>query len=73
MFNIDFNFIVFMLVIEKVYLDFCYLMMGFYFCYVDVNVKQILVIIYEWFFCYIFIVVGEIGIDLYWDKIFKVE
>lgn len=48
-------------------------MMGLHPCYVDANVKQTLATIYEWFSRHTFIAVGEIGIDLYWDKAFKAE
>jgi TatD DNase family protein len=40
---------------------------------VDENVKQTLDTIHSWFEKRSFIAVGEIGIDLYWDKTFRKE
>ncbi|HIH0947632.1 TPA: TatD family hydrolase [Vibrio cholerae] len=71
--NIDLNSIAPMLATEKAYPDLCHSMMGLHPCYVDANVKQTLATIYEWFSRHTFIAVGEIGIDLYWDKTFKAE
>ncbi|EEY98066.1 deoxyribonuclease TatD [Vibrio sp. RC586] len=71
--NIDLNSIEPMLATEKAYPDFCHSMMGLHPCYVDANVKQTLTTIYDWFSRHSFIAVGEIGIDLYWDKTFKAE
>ena len=48
-------------------------MMGLHPCYVDNNVEQTLEVIHSWFAKHNFIAVGEIGIDLYWDKTYKAE
>ncbi|MCO4789960.1 hydrolase TatD, partial [Vibrio cholerae] len=71
--NIDLNSIAPMLATEEAYPDLCHSMMGLHPCYVDANVKQTLATIYAWFSRHTFIAVGEIGIDLYWDKTFKAE
>lgn len=71
--NIDLNSIEPMLATEKAYPDLCHSMMGLHPCYVDANVKQTLATVYSWFSRHSFVAVGEIGIDLYWDKTFKAE
>ncbi|MGD8122126.1 TatD family hydrolase [Vibrio sp. TRT 2004] len=71
--NIDLDSIEPMLATEAQYPQICRSMMGLHPCYVDGNVKQTLDIIYSWFEKHRFIAVGEIGIDLYWDKTFRVE
>lgn len=68
--NIDSEFIFGMMELEKEYLGFCFLMMGLYFCFVKVDYEQEFVIVKEWLEKCFFVVVGEIGIDLYWDKMF---
>lgn len=71
--NIDLDSIEPMLETEAKYPKICRSMMGLHPCYVDGNVKQTLDIIHAWFEKHRFIAVGEIGIDLYWDKTFKAE
>lgn len=71
--NIDLESIEPMLRTEASYPDVCHSMMGLHPCYVDGNVKQTLETIYAWFAKHPFIAVGEIGIDLYWDKTFHQE
>lgn len=71
--NIDLDSIEPMLQTEAQYPDVCRSMMGLHPCYVDANVKQTLETIHAWFDKHDFIAVGEIGIDLYWDKTFKAE
>ncbi len=71
--NIDLNSIDPMLATEARYPEVCRSMMGLHPCYVDANVKHSLDTIYAWFEKHPFIAVGEIGIDLYWDKTFKSE
>jgi TatD DNase family protein len=60
-----------MLMTQAAYPEICHSMMGLHPCYVDENVNNTLDIIYSWFSKHRFIAVGEIGIDLYWDKTFK--
>lgn len=71
--NIDLDSIEPMLATEAAYPQVCRSMMGLHPCYVDANVEQTLATIYSWFSKHSFIAVGEIGIDLYWDKTYKAE
>ncbi|MGF1710832.1 TatD family hydrolase [Vibrio kagoshimensis] len=71
--NIDLDSIEPMLNTEKQFPDVCRSMMGLHPCYVDANIEQTLATIRGWFEKHNFIAVGEIGIDLYWDKTFKAE
>lgn len=71
--NIDLESIEPMLKTEAAYPEICRSMMGLHPCYVDGNVEQTLEIIRGWFEKHNFIAVGEIGIDLYWDKTFRAE
>ncbi|WP_394146260.1 TatD family hydrolase [Vibrio atypicus] len=71
--NIDLDSIQPMLKTQAAYPQVCHSMMGLHPCYVDSNVKQTLDIIHSWFDKHNFVAVGEIGIDLYWDKTYKAE
>ncbi|GAB7218951.1 TatD family hydrolase [Vibrio comitans] len=71
--NIDLDSIEPMLSTEAKYPDVCRSMMGLHPCYVDQDIKQTLHKIEDWFDKHNFIAVGEIGIDLYWDKTFRAE
>ncbi|WP_162045298.1 TatD family hydrolase [Vibrio taketomensis] len=71
--NIDLESIEPMLATEAAYPTICRSMMGLHPCYVDSNVDQTLATIYSWFSKHNFIAVGEIGIDLYWDKTYRTE
>ncbi|ERB63607.1 TatD family hydrolase [Vibrio coralliilyticus OCN008] len=71
--NIDLDSIEPMLETEAAYPQVCRSMMGLHPCYVDGNVEQTLQVIRHWFEKHNFIAVGEIGIDLYWDKTYKAE
>ncbi|GAB2653672.1 TatD family hydrolase [Vibrio panuliri] len=71
--NIDLESIEPMLATEAAYPDICRSMMGLHPCYVDGNVEQTLATIHHWFSQHSFIAVGEIGIDLYWDKTYRAE
>ncbi|QTG89634.1 TatD family hydrolase [Vibrio furnissii] len=71
--NIDLESIEPMLATEAAYPTVCRAMMGLHPCYVDGNVTQTLNTIHSWFAQHDFIAVGEIGIDLYWDKTFRAE
>ncbi|HCH0949094.1 TPA: TatD family hydrolase [Vibrio parahaemolyticus] len=71
--NIDLDSIEPMLQTEAAYPEVCHSMMGLHPCYVDSNVDQTLEIIRGWFEKHNFIAVGEIGIDLYWDKTHQAE
>ncbi len=69
--NIDLESIEPMLKTEAEYPEICRSMMGLHPCYVDANVEQTLATIYSHFAKHDFIAVGEIGIDLYWDKTYR--
>ncbi|MDE1235519.1 TatD family hydrolase [Vibrio aestuarianus] len=71
--NINLDSIQPMLATEAAYPNICHSMMGLHPCYVDENVEQTLTVIESWFDKHPFIAVGEIGIDLYWDKTFKAQ
>ncbi|WP_217540532.1 TatD family hydrolase [Vibrio metschnikovii] len=71
--NIDLDSIAPMLATEAAYPDLCRSMMGLHPCYVNADVKQTLEQIEYWFTQREFIAVGEIGIDLYWDKTYQAE
>ncbi|GMQ45133.1 TatD family hydrolase [Vibrio sp. 10N] len=71
--NIDLDSIEPMLATEAAYPQVCRSMMGLHPCYVDADVDQTLSTIHSWFDKHNFIAVGEIGIDLYWDKTYRKE
>ena len=71
--NIDSNSIAGMLKLEKSYDNYCISMMGLHPCYVKNNYKEELQIMKSWFEKRKFCAVGEIGIDLYWDKTYLNE
>ncbi|MEZ8285532.1 hydrolase TatD [Vibrio splendidus] len=71
--NIDLESIEPMLATEAQFPEVCRSMMGLHPCYVDANIEQTLKTVRAWFDKHDFIAVGEIGIDLYWDKTFKAE
>ncbi|GAL22649.1 putative deoxyribonuclease similar to YcfH type 2 [Vibrio maritimus] len=71
--NIDLESIEPMLATEAAYPEICRSMMGLHPCYVDANVDATLNTIHSWFDKHNFIAVGEIGIDLYWDKTYRKE
>jgi len=66
--NIDSNSIEGMLALEKQYPENCFPMMGLHPCSVNADYKKELAIVEEWLGKRPFVAVGEIGIDLYWDK-----
>jgi TatD DNase family protein len=68
--NIDSVSIDAMLALEKQFSKNCFAMMGLHPCHVNANVKAELKIVKEWLEKRKFAGVGEIGIDLYWDKTF---
>lgn len=69
--NIDLDSISGMLDLVEKYPESCYPMMGLHPCSVDENVANVLAKLESYFTDnHSFIAVGEIGIDLYWDKTF---
>jgi len=68
--NINSESIAAMLELEKQFPENCFPMMGLHPCDVNASVDEELKIVREWLEKRKFIAVGEIGIDLYWDKTF---
>ena len=68
--NIDNTSIEPMLELERLYPDYCFPMMGLHPCYVKENWQEELSLVEAWWEKRSFCAVGEIGIDLYWDKTF---
>lgn len=71
--NIDSTSIGPMLELEKKYPGKAFAMMGLHPCYVKENWKEEIQLVEKWFSERSFVAVGEIGIDLYWDKTFLEE
>lgn len=71
--NIDRASIPGMLTLEEAYPGVCFPMMGLHPCSVKENYLEELAIVKEWLDKRHFVAVGEIGIDLYWDKTFVEE
>lgn len=68
--NIDSLSITGMLQLEEQYPNNCFAMMGLHPCSVGENVNDELAIVKQWLEKRKFVAIGEIGIDLYWDKTF---
>lgn len=71
--NIDLNSMDGMFALEQQFPKNCFPMMGLHPCSVDANYKTVLEAMYQQLKSRNFIAVGEIGIDLYWDKTFVEE
>lgn len=71
--NIDSGSIASMLQLEKDYPERCFPMMGLHPCSVKDNYKAELATVERWLEDRSFCAVGEIGIDLYWDKTYYKE
>lgn len=71
--NIDSGSIAGMLALENDYPQTCFAMMGLHPCSVNAGVRQELAIVEEWLKKRPFVAIGEIGVDLYWDKTFFEE
>lgn len=69
--NIDPSSIAPMLELEKSQPDFCFAMMGLHPCSVGEDFREALAIVRGWLERRHFCAIGEIGIDLYWDKSFR--
>ncbi len=68
--NVDSESIEGMLALERDYPQQCFPMMGLHPCSVSQDFEQELKIVENWLSHHKFIAVGEMGIDLYWDKTF---
>ena len=71
--NVDSQSIDRMLDLEAKYPDLCYPMMGLHPCSVHADYLEELKIVREWLERRKFWAVGEIGVDLYWDKTYQRE
>lgn len=71
--NIDGESIEPMLQLSKNHPGSCFPMMGLHPCSVDANYEQALAEVENWLRKEKFAAVGEIGIDLYWDKTFETQ
>lgn len=71
--NIDSTSIESMLELEKKFPGKCFPMMGLHPCSVKANWKEEMLLMEEWLAKKRFSAVGEMGIDLYWDKTFIEE
>lgn len=68
--NIDSGSIERMLALEQQYPNRCFAMMGLHPCHVNQTVEKELELVKSWLGRRPFAAIGEIGIDLYWDKTF---
>lgn len=71
--NIDPSSIAPMLELEQSHPDFCFAMMGLHPCSVGEDFREALAIVRGWLERRQFCAIGEIGIDLYWDKSFRAQ
>lgn len=62
-----------MLALEKQFPDKCIPMMGLHPCYVKNNYNEELEIVRGWLTKRVFVAIGEIGLDFYWDKTFVIQ
>ncbi|MCP4522334.1 MAG: TatD family hydrolase [Cytophagales bacterium] len=71
--NIDLPSIEQMMAVEEEYPDYCIATMGIHPCYVEKDFNKQLYEVEDWLNKRKFCAVGEIGIDLYWDKTLQAE
>ncbi len=71
--NIDHESIAGMLALEEQFPGQCLPMMGLHPCSVNANYEEELALVEQWLGKRRFAAIGEIGIDLYWDKTFIAE
>lgn len=71
--NIDSSSVEAMLELEEIWPEHCFPMMGLHPCSVKVNWKEEMEIVEQWLGKRKFIAIGEMGIDLFWDKTFVEE
>ena len=62
-----------MLALEKQYSEVCHAMMGVHPCYVKENFEEELNVVEQWLEHRKFILIGEIGLDFYWDLTFVTQ
>ncbi len=71
--NVDIHSIEPMYAVEKEFPQHCFAMMGLHPCYVKEDYKEQLAVIEKHLASRKFIALGEVGIDLYWDKTFLAQ
>jgi len=71
--NVDSETIEGMLALETAFPAHCHAMMGLHPCSVKANFREELAIVKNWLSQRTFCAIGEIGMDLYWDKTFVAE
>lgn len=71
--NCDHETIPRMMQLAEQYPDRCLPMIGLHPCYVKENFEEELKIVEEWLNRHPFIAIGEIGMDLFWDKTFRAQ
>ena len=69
--NIDLESIEGLHALADTYQQVCFPMMGLHPCYVKEDYQSVLKVIFDWFEKRKYFAVGEIGMDLYWDKTTK--
>jgi TatD DNase family protein len=69
--NIDLESIEGLHALADTYQQVCFPMMGLHPCYVREDYQSVLKVIFDWFEKRKYFAVGEIGMDLYWDKTTK--
>lgn len=69
--NIDLESIEGLHALTDTYQQVCFPMMGLHPCYVKEDYQSVLKVIFDWFEKRKYFAVGEIGMDLYWDKTTK--
>ncbi len=62
-----------MLALEQQYPNVCHAMMGVHPCYVKENFEEELAVVEQWLERRKFIMIGEIGLDFYWDLTFVAQ
>jgi TatD DNase family protein len=71
--NVDLESITGMLDLEKSQPGFCHPMMGLHPCHVGEDFSNVLHQMEEWLVKRPFVAIGEIGLDLHWDKTFAIQ
>lgn len=71
--NVDLRSLEGMFALEKNYPGVCFPMLGLHPCSVDAQWEETLAHLKKWLNQRAFIAIGEIGMDLYWDKTFQKE
>lgn len=71
--NVDAESIPGMFEVEKAFPNHCFAMMGLHPCSVNADYQKELEVVEHWLSKRKFAAIGEIGIDLYWDKTFFVQ